>query len=242
MPQNIRANGNAPTTPLSSPQKPSLRSFVGKIFGRKVSVTTQVPQRIPTRTTTKTPSARNAPALQKFSSIRPLPKQQVQRHTPPPRASQAKPSPSQQTKVSNEPAALRQLRADNALMAKLNSLPEPPNHAPGSKKTGKATQTPALPLTNEALTKRIAMAQDDKDLTKIWNHLSTNAAKMSLSIDERLTLKISCGNRLSALCNNPAKAKHIASNSLQMIINPKARDKAHVQLLEARLNALKNDK
>ncbi len=234
MPGNIRANGNTPVTPLQTPKKPSLRGMIGQFFGRKVAIVTQNSQRIPTRAATKAAQNRNTPVLQKFTAIRALPKQQVQRHTPLPKTAQ--------TKVANEPAALRQLRADNALMAKLNSLPETPTHTPGSKKAGKASQTPTLPLNKEALASRIAMAQDDTELTKLWDHLSKNAARMSLSIDDRITLKLACGNRLMALCNNPEKAKHIPDRSLQMIINPKARNNAYIKIYEARLNALKNDK
>ena len=162
------------------------------------------------------PTVKNA-GLKRFNNIRP--------HVPQPKLTIRQP-------LREEPAALRQLRAQNDLLAK---LPSPPTHTPVAKPAnGSKTPEISLPFNQKDVMKIISRAKTVAELVKIWTDLKTLKDNKLLTFEQHYPSMNACGDRLFKLCSKPDQVDHIDDNILKMIINPEKRADAHYKLINTR--------
>ena len=160
------------------------------------------------------PTEKNA-GLKRFTKIRP--------HVPQPKLTIHQ-------SLREEPAALRQLRAENDLLAK---LPSPPTHTPVAKPAnGSKTPEVSLPFNQKVVMERISRATTVAELVKVWNGLVKD--KKLLTVEQYLPPMHACGDRLIKLCSMPDQVDQIDDNILKMIINPDKRAGANYKLIETR--------
>ena len=128
MPGNIKATGNHPIA-NPSPLSFSKLGKAARFLGRKIAAIAPPKTYLPNSQTASAQSRPQPATLQNFTTIKASPHQSKARVSP---QATHTPKPSQRP-VTDEPANLRQLRAENKLLEKLNQLPEPPNHDPAGK-------------------------------------------------------------------------------------------------------------
>lgn len=131
-----------------------------------------------------------------------------------------------------EPAALRQLRAQNDLIAK---LPSPPTHTPVVKPAN-GSKTPEAPLqfNQKNVMKTISRAKTVAELVEVWTDLKTMKENGSIKFEQAYTPLKACGDRLFKLCSKPDQVDQIDDNILNMIMDPEKRAKAHFNLIDTR--------
>ena len=174
-------------------------------------------------------------AVDKFSGgIRPTEKNAGLKRFNKIRAQVPQPKLTVRQSLREEPAALRQLRTENDLLAK---LPSPPTDTPVAKPAnGSKTPEVSLPFNQQAVMKRISQAKTVAELVEVWTDLKTKKDKRLLKFEHNFLPMHACGERLFILCSRPDQVDQINDKILGMILDPTKRAAANRKRIETLYN------